>query len=105
MIRRPPRSTLFPYTTLFRSLDLPVRVGLARARGRQGATADRFEAETVGFFEKVREGYLALARREPQRLRIIDAAAPLSEVEQRIAQALGELQARERPSRGPPVAR
>src|SRR3712207_8006959 len=24
MIRRPPRSTLFPYTTLFRSLDLPV---------------------------------------------------------------------------------
>jgi len=77
-------------------LDLPVRVGLARARGRQGATADRFEAETVGFFEKVREGYLALARREPQRLRIIDAAAPLSEVEQRIAQALGELQARER---------
>ena len=77
-------------------LDLPVRVGLGRARARQGATADRFEAETVGFFEKVREGYLALARREPQRLRIIDAAAPLSEVEQRIAQALGELQARER---------
>src|SRR5256885_4713097 len=64
MIRRPPRSTLFPYTTLFRSLDLPVRVGLARARARQGATADRFEAETVGFFEKVREGYLALARSE-----------------------------------------
>jgi dTMP kinase len=76
-------------------LDLPVMVGLARARTRQGATADRFEAETVGFFEKVREGYLALARREPQRFRIIDAAAPLSEVEQRIAQALGELQARE----------
>src|SRR5216110_3647562 len=50
-------------------LDLPVRVGLARARARQGATADRFEAETVGFFEKVREGYLALARREPQRVR------------------------------------
>src|SRR2546430_17096504 len=77
-------------------LDLPVRVGLGRARARQGATADRFEADTVGFFEKGPEGYLALARREPQRLRIIDAAAPLSEVEQRIAQALGELQARER---------
>src|SRR5256885_3581288 len=29
MIRRPPRSTLFPYTTLFRSLELPA----ARARG------------------------------------------------------------------------
>src|SRR2546422_4607574 len=27
MIRRPPRSTLFPYTTLFRSVNPPVRVG------------------------------------------------------------------------------
>src|SRR3712207_8167212 len=30
MIRRPPRSTLFPYTTLFRSLDLTLRVGVGR---------------------------------------------------------------------------
>src|SRR3712207_7784659 len=29
MIRRPPRSTLFPYTTLFRSLDLAAEVGVA----------------------------------------------------------------------------
>src|SRR3989454_1535080 len=28
MIRRPPRSTLFPYTTLFRSLDAPIAIGL-----------------------------------------------------------------------------
>ena len=75
-------------------LDLPVRAGLARARTRPGATADRFEAESLGFFEKVRAGYLALARREPQRFRIIDATAPLAEVEQRIAEALGELPAR-----------
>src|SRR5256885_8565282 len=35
MIRRPPRSTLFPYTTLFRSVCGAVRVGRgARARGR-----------------------------------------------------------------------
>jgi dTMP kinase len=72
-------------------LDLPVSAGLARARTRPGATADRFEAETVGFFEKVRAGYLALARREPQRFRIVDATVPLAEVEQRIAEALGAL--------------
>src|SRR3712207_8189610 len=34
MIRRPPRSTLFPYTTLFRSLALP---GVDEASGREGA--------------------------------------------------------------------
>src|SRR3712207_8799639 len=38
MIRRPPRSTLFPYTTLFRSRELPGDqrgAGVAAARGRQ----------------------------------------------------------------------
>src|SRR2546427_5343951 len=34
MIRRPPRSTLFPYTTLFRSLELPQ---LPPVRAREGA--------------------------------------------------------------------
>src|SRR2546428_4655867 len=38
MIRRPPRSTLFPYTTLFRSCD--PRRGAAGARGRECVTAD-----------------------------------------------------------------
>src|SRR2546425_8122104 len=35
MIRRPPRSTLFPYTTLFRSLDPPPRTDPSRCPGRQ----------------------------------------------------------------------
>src|SRR2546427_4175658 len=34
MIRRPPRSTLFPYTTLFRSRDGAARCQHARARGK-----------------------------------------------------------------------
>src|SRR3712207_7468516 len=38
MIRRPPRSTLFPYTTLFRSLDR-LRLGLLRLRHRHGQDA------------------------------------------------------------------
>src|SRR3712207_8204025 len=36
MIRRPPRSTLFPYTTLFRSPRVVGRAGRDRARGRPG---------------------------------------------------------------------
>src|SRR2546430_17714434 len=34
MIRRPPRSTLFPYTTLFRSLSWRAAAGIAKARKR-----------------------------------------------------------------------
>ena len=72
-------------------LDLPVAAGLSRARERGGAGADRFEAETVSFFEKVRAGYLALARREPARIHVIDAAAPLKEVQQQVAAILARL--------------
>src|SRR5579862_6731813 len=57
---------LAPHCTLL--LDLPVVAGLARARARGGGATDRFEAETLEFFERVRAGYLELARREPQRV-------------------------------------
>ena len=53
-------------------LDVPADVGLARAlRGRR---ADRFEREKRAFYERVREAYLARARSEPDRFRIIDAS-------------------------------
>src|SRR3712207_8335757 len=41
MIRRPPRSTLFPYTTLFRSAEARVGAGRARAAGDRAAGGGR----------------------------------------------------------------
>jgi dTMP kinase len=80
---------LAPHCTLL--LDLPVATGLARARARTGAATDRFEAETRTFFEKVRAGYLAIARAEPARVRVIDAAVPLPEVLQALEAVLVRL--------------
>jgi dTMP kinase len=77
---------LTPDCTLL--LDLPVALGLARARVRAAAGADRFETEATAFFERVRAGYLTLAGREPRRIRIIDATAALAEVERRVAEIL-----------------
>src|SRR6267142_3509437 len=45
MIRRPPRSTLFPYTTLFRSIDLHHREGVLALHG-DAAQIDRSEEHT-----------------------------------------------------------
>jgi dTMP kinase len=59
--------------------DLPVEVGLKRAGQR--ASADRFEREQLGFFERVRAAYLELARQEPDRFRVISAEPPLAEVQ------------------------
>lgn len=71
-------------------LDLPVAEGLRRARSRAGK-ADRFEQEREAFFERVRQAYLELARREPRRIRVIDASRRLDEVQREIERALQEL--------------
>ena len=81
---------LAPDCTLL--LDVPVSVGLARARGRAAGSSDRFEAETATFFEKVRAGYLELARREPARFHVIDATAPLDAVEAEVEHVLEDLE-------------
>jgi dTMP kinase len=55
-------------------LDLPPALGLTRAAKRRGHTiADRFEAETLGFHNKLREAYRELAEREPDRCVLFDA--------------------------------
>ena len=60
-------------------LDVGVAQGMARARSR-GGEPDRIEAEHDGFFERVRATYLARARAEPARFRVIDASSPLDAV-------------------------
>ncbi len=85
-------------------LDLPVPMGLERARSRQASATDRFEAEAQAFFERVRAAYLELARREPQRIHVIDASAPLEAVEGQVAAVLARLLSSQRPgsqSQGP----
>ncbi|PZQ10490.1 MAG: dTMP kinase [Rhodanobacter denitrificans] len=67
-------------------LDLPVAQGLARAGSR--AAADRIEAERDDFFERVRTAYRARAAAEPQRFRVIDAAAELGAVQAAVTAAI-----------------
>ncbi|MEW6331148.1 MAG: dTMP kinase [Pseudomonadota bacterium] len=70
-------------------LDVPVEAGRVRA-GQRGAP-DRFERENNEFFARVRETYLARARAEPARMRVIDAGRPLDQVERQITAVLEEV--------------
>ena len=77
-------------------LDLDPAVALARARGRDAARGGpldegRFEAEPLDFHRKVREGYLAIAAAEPDRVRVVPAADDPERVESAILQALTDL--------------
>jgi dTMP kinase len=73
-------------------LDCPVALGLSRTAQRQlniatGEThEDRFEREKLDFHERVRTGFLDIARTEARRFRIIDAARSAEEVAQEIRQ-------------------
>lgn len=72
--------------------DLPVELGLARASERNGTRGpDRFESEQRFFFERVREAYLERARREPRRIRVIDASAAIDVVDAKVRMALEAL--------------
>ena len=56
-------------------LDLEIEAGLGRARARRGEHGedDRFESEQIEFHRRVREGFRAIAAREPDRVKVVDA--------------------------------
>ena len=62
--------TLKPDLTIL--LDLDAKVGIDRAKSRQSGELDRIENESLAFFEAVRNGYLDLAKKEPERFKTID---------------------------------
>jgi len=63
-------------------IDLDPRVGLERARGRE--LFDRMENQSLDFYDRVRQGYLALARQEPARIKVVDGNQSLTAIEQQI---------------------
>jgi dTMP kinase len=58
-------------------LDIPVEQGLAR---KEKEKADRFQSEQIAFHRRVRNGYLQLAKDEPERWLVIDAAKTKEEI-------------------------
>jgi dTMP kinase len=77
---------LTPDLTLL--LDAPPEVGRRRIAAR---APDHFERERAPFFERVRGAYLDRARRDPKRVKVIDAGAALESVQRDIIGALDEL--------------
>jgi dTMP kinase len=68
-------------------LDMPPEAGL----DRRTASADRLEAEPAEFHRRVRAGFLVLARAEPSRYMVLDAAQPTSAVSREIKDRIQEL--------------
>lgn len=69
-------------------LDLPSEIGLERAEARGGAA--RFESKGLAFHERLRAGYLEIARREPERCVVIEANADINAVTAAICEAVDQ---------------
>lgn len=76
-------------------LDIGAAAGLARARGRNSSREleheGRFENEETAFHHRVREGYLALAKEQPERFRVVDASRSPDEVGQKIREIVDDM--------------
>ncbi len=71
-------------------LDLPAKTGLARAALRRpaGLVPDRFEQESLEYHQTLRQAFLTIAAREPERCVVVDATQSPDEVEQAIWDAV-----------------
>jgi len=67
-------------------LDIAAEQGLGRKKLR-----DRFEKEEIAFHQRVRQGYLGMAKKDPQRWLVIDGSLPRKEVERLIWERVEQL--------------
>jgi dTMP kinase len=70
-------------------LDLPIETGLARAAARRGAET-RYENLPLAFHQRVKAGFLEIAKREPKRCAVIDAAQDIDTLAATIARTVSD---------------
>jgi dTMP kinase len=82
------RDGLVPDLTLL--YDLEPSEGLDRKNRSGGRGVGRFEETDLAFHESVRRAYLAIAKREPERVRVLDARRPAAQLFRDTWRALAE---------------
>jgi dTMP kinase len=89
-------------------LDLSPRASLKRAKGREvrrNSVRGRFEAEGLRFHQRVRAGYLIIAREDPRRVKVVRADRPAAEVQAEIRRIVDDFLARNRKRNSEPAIR
>ena len=70
----------YPELTLL--FDIDPRIGLARIAANKGREVNRLDLEKIDFHDSVRQTFLSLAKRFPERFVVLDASKPFDEVVQ-----------------------
>lgn len=70
-------------------LDIDVEEGIERA-GKRGDNENRYESMALAFHERVRQGYLAIAKKESKRCVVLDATASIEKLHEKICQTVNQ---------------
>ena len=81
------QGTLQPDVTLL--FDVPVEISTQRLAGAR--TPDKFERESVDFFTRIREAYLARAAQNPHRYRIIDSNRSIEDIQKSLEEIISSI--------------
>ncbi len=84
-------------------LNLAPSLSLKRAQGRESgrkSKQERFELQGMKFHQRVRDAYLAIARKEPRRVKVVQADGPVAEVQAEIRKLVDAFLARRRERAG-----
>jgi len=81
-----------PDLTLLIDINPAVALSRARKRNRQTTVDEgRFEQESLEFYQRVRQGYLQIARREPHRVHVLDGNQPIENIQEEIVRLISPL--------------
>jgi dTMP kinase len=81
----------WPDLTILIDLDPSAALARARQRNRERAVDEgRFEMESLSFFERVRQGYLTMAQKDPRRFRVVPGELSVADTHQEILRLVSE---------------
>ena len=70
-------------------LTIVLDVDVETSQKRVGAEKDRMESAGIEFFERVRQGYLEIAKQEPERVKVVDSTKTINEIHKEILELVG----------------
>ena len=70
-------------------LTIVLDVDVETSQKRVGSEKDRMESAGIEFFERVRQGFLEIAKQEPERVKVVDSTQSIQEIHQEILELVG----------------
>lgn len=70
-------------------LTFVLDVDVETSQARVGAEKDRMESAGIEFFERVRKGFLEIAKQEPERVKVVDSTKTIEEIHKEIVEIIG----------------